>query len=196
MQKLLRPLYDWTMRLAAHRHASWALGTVSFIESSIFPIPPDALLIPMVLADRRKAWFYATLCTVTSVIGGVAGYLIGLLLFDSIGKPLLDLYGYGEKFSEFAGRYNEWGAWIVFFAGVTPFPYKVITIASGVTHLDIWVFMIASVLARGARFFAVAALLYVYGPPIRDFIERRLGLVATVSFALLLGGFLLVRILA
>jgi membrane protein YqaA with SNARE-associated domain len=196
MQKLLRPLYDWTMRLAAHRHASWALGIVSFVESSIFPIPPDALLIPMILADRRKAWFYATLCTVTSVIGGVAGYLIGLLLFDSIGKPLLDLYGYGEKFNEFASRYNEWGAWIVFFAGVTPFPYKVITIASGVTHLDVWVFMIASVLARGARFFAVAALLYVYGPPIRDFIERRLGLVATVSFALLLGGFLLVRILA
>jgi membrane protein YqaA with SNARE-associated domain len=196
MQRLLRPLYDWTMRLAAHRRASWALGTVSFIESSVFPIPPDALLIPMVLANRRRAWFYATLCTVTSVIGGVAGYLIGLLLFDSVGKPLLDLYGYGEKFDEFASRYNDWGAWIVFFAGITPFPYKVITIASGVTKLDIFVFMIASVLARGARFFAVAALLYVYGPPIRDFIERRLGLVATVSFALLLGGFLLVRMLA
>lgn len=196
MQRLLRPLYDWTMRLAAHRRASWALGIVSFIESSFFPIPPDALLIPMVLANRRRAWFYATLCTVTSVLGGVAGYLIGLLLFDTIGKPLLDLYGYGAEFSQFAARYNDWGAWIVFFAGVTPFPYKVITIASGVTKLDIFVFMVASVLARGARFYAVAALLYFYGPPIRDFIERRLGLVATVSFALLLGGFLLVRLLA
>jgi membrane protein YqaA with SNARE-associated domain len=194
MQKLLRPLYDWTMRLAAHPRAAWALGIVSFVESSFFPIPPDALLIPMVLANRAKAWFYATLCTVTSVLGGVAGYLIGLFLFDLVGKPLLDLYGYGAQFNDFAARYNEWGAWIVFFAGVTPFPYKVITIASGVTQLDIVTFMVASVLARGARFYAVTALLYVYGPPIRDFIERRLGLVATVSFLMLLGGFLAIRL--
>lgn len=196
MQKVLRPLYDWTMRLAAHRRASWALGGVSFAESSFFPIPPDALLIPMVLADRSKAWFYATLCTATSVAGGVAGYLIGLLLFDTVGKPLLDLYGYGAEFASFASRYNDWGAWIVFFAGVTPFPYKVITIASGVTKLDIMTFMVASVLARGARFYAVAGLLYWFGPPIRDFIERRLGLVATVSLILLIGGFVAVRYLA
>jgi membrane protein YqaA with SNARE-associated domain len=186
---MLRALYDWTMRLAAHPRASWALGTVSFIESSVFPIPPDALLIPMVLADRRRAWFYATLCTVTSVLGGLLGYLIGWLLFDTIGRPLLELYGYGQHFAQFAGRYNEWGAWIVFFAGVTPFPYKVITIASGVTQLDLVVFTVASVLARGLRF-------YAFGPPIRAFIERRLGLVATVSTVLLLGGFLAVRLLA
>ncbi|MBM3528515.1 MAG: DedA family protein [Alphaproteobacteria bacterium] len=192
---MLRALYDWTMRLAAHPRASWALGTVSFVESSFFPIPPDALLIPMVLADRRRAWFYATVCTITSVLGGMAGYLIGWLLFDAIGKPLLEIYGYGREFAQFAGRYNEWGAWIVFFAGVTPFPYKVITIASGVTQLDLIVFTVASVLARGLRFFLVAGLLYAYGPPIRAFIERRLGLVATVSTLLLFGGFAAVKFL-
>lgn len=193
---MLRALYDWTMRLAAHPRASWALGTVSFVESSFFPIPPDALLIPMVLANRRRAWFYATLCTVTSVVGGMAGYLIGWLLFDAIGKPLLEFYGYSRQFAQFASNYNDWGAWIVFFAGVTPFPYKVITIASGVTQLDLLVFTVASVLARGLRFFLVAGLLYAYGPPIRAFIERRLGLVATVSTLLLLGGFAAVRLLA
>lgn len=195
MQRLLRSLYDWTMRLAAHRRAPWALGTVSFVESSVFPIPPDALLVPMVLAERSKAWFYATLCTVTSVLGGLAGYLIGFLLFDTLGRALLNFYGYQAQFDQFASNYNEWGAWIVFIAGVTPFPYKVITIASGVTQLDLVVFMVASVLARGTRFFAVAGLLYLYGPPIRDFIERRLGLVATVSTAMLLGGFLAIRFL-
>jgi len=192
---MLRSLYDWTMRLAAHRTAPWALTVVSFIESSVFPIPPDVLLIPMVLADRAKAWFYASICTIASVLGGLLGYLIGLLLFETIGRMLLNFYGYVAKFEQFAGLYNEWGAWIVFIAGVTPFPYKVITIASGVTQLDLAVFMIASVLARGARFFAVAALLYFFGPSIRSFIERRLGLIAAVSMALLLGGFVLVRLL-
>ena len=192
---MLRPLYDWTMRLAAHRNAALVLGGVSFVESSVFPVPPDALLIPMVLANRARAWVYATICTVTSVLGGLAGYLIGYFLFDLVGQPLLDFYGYGGKFQDFAARYNDWGAWIVFIAGVTPFPYKVITIASGVTQLDLVVFLVASVVARGARFFLVAGLLYRYGAPIRSLIERRLGLIATVATALLLGGFLLVRFL-
>jgi membrane protein YqaA with SNARE-associated domain len=193
---MLRPLYDWTLRLAAHRNAAWALGGVSFVESSFFPIPPDTLLIPMVLAKRAKAWAYATICTVTSVLGGVAGYLIGYFLFDVIGEPLLAFYGYGGKFQDFAARYNEWGAWIVFIAGVTPFPYKVITIASGVTHLNIFVFILASIAARAARFYAVAGLLYLYGPAVRNLIERRLGLIATLAVALLLGGFLLIRLIA
>jgi membrane protein YqaA with SNARE-associated domain len=193
---MLRPLYDWTLRLAAHRNAAWALGGVSFVESSFFPIPPDTLLIPMVLANRAKAWAYATICTVTSVLGGVAGYLIGYFLFDVIGEPLLAFYGYGGKFQDFAARYNEWGAWIVFIAGVTPFPYKVITIASGVTHLNIFVFILASIAARAARFYAVAGLLYLYGPAVRNLIERRLGLIATLAVALLLGGFLLIRLIA
>ncbi len=191
---MLRRLYDWTLSLAAHRHAPAALAGVSFIESSVFPIPPDVLLIPMVLARRAKAWAYAALCTAASVAGGVAGYLIGWLLFDALGRPILELYGYGDKFGEFAAQYNDWGAWIVFIAGVTPFPYKVITIASGVTQLDFLVFLAASIAARGLRFFAVAALLYKFGPPVQAFIEKRLGLVFTVGVVLLIGGFAAVRL--
>ena len=190
---MLRRLYDWTMELARGPHARWALGGVSFVESSVFPIPPDTLLVPMVLADRDRAWNYALLCTVTSVVGGLLGYFLGAFLFDQVARPILDFYGYGEKFSEFADRYNDWGAWIVFFAGITPFPYKVITISSGATGLSLPVFMIASIGARGLRFFIVAFLLYWFGPPIRTFIEKRLGLVFTLAVLSLLGGFLLVK---
>ena len=190
---MLRRLYDWTMELAAHRRAPWALAGVSFIESSVFPIPPDVILIPMVLAERRKAWFYATLCTVASVVGGAFGYFIGYFLFETVGEPILRFYGYQEAFQDFAARYNSWGAWIVFMAGVTPFPYKVITIASGATQLNFFIFMLASVAARGLRFFVVAGLLYWFGPPMKDFIERRLGLLFTIFVILLLGGFALVK---
>jgi membrane protein YqaA with SNARE-associated domain len=181
------------MELAAHRNAPWALAGVSFIESSVFPIPPDVMLIPMVLAERRKAWFYSALCTVASVLGGALGYVIGYFLFEMIGEPILRFYGYQQRFAEFASSYNEFGAWIVFFAGVTPFPYKVITIASGATQLNFLVFMLASVAARGLRFFVVAALLYWFGPPIKDFIERYLGILFTIFVILLFGGFVLVR---
>lgn len=190
---MLRRLYDWVLELAAHRHATWALAIVSFLESSVFPIPPDVMLIPMVLAERLKAWAYAAVATVSSVIGGVAGYAIGFFLFELAGQPLIDFYGYGDAFASFAGRYNEYGAWIVFLAGVTPFPYKVITIASGATALSFPVFVLASIAARGLRFFMVSALLYWFGPPIRDFIERRLGLVTAVFLVLLIGGFVLVK---
>lgn len=183
------------MALAGHRRAVWALGGISFVESSVFPIPPDALLIPMVLAERRRAWFYALVCTLASVLGGLAGYAIGVFLFEAVGAPILDFYGYMAKFTEFQQLYNEWGAWIVFGAGLTPFPYKVITIASGVTHLDMATFMIASVLARGLRFYLVAALLWWFGPPIRTFLERNLGLVTVVFFVLLLGGFVAAKLL-
>jgi membrane protein YqaA with SNARE-associated domain len=192
---MLRRLYDRTMELAAHRHAPWALAGVSFVESSVFPIPPDVMLIPMVLAERRRAWFFATICTVASVLGGVLGYLIGYFLFETVGEPILRFYGYESAFEDFAHRYNEYGAWIVFFAGVTPFPYKVITIASGVTQLNFLVFMLASIAARGLRFFVVAALLYWFGPPIKDFIERYLGILFTIFVVLLFGGFFLVRFL-
>ena len=190
---MLRRLYDWVLELAAHRHATWALSMIAFLESSVFPIPPDVMLIPMVLAERLKAWAYAAVATVSSVIGGIAGYAIGYFLFELVGKPVIDLYGYSEAFTNFAGRYNDYGAWIVFFAGVTPFPYKVITIASGATALNFPIFVLASVAARGLRFFMVSALLYWFGPPIRDFIERRLGLVTSVFLILLFGGFVLVK---
>jgi len=192
---MIRRLYDWTMRAAAHKNAVPSLFTVSFVESSFFPIPPDVMLIPMILAERAKAWYFALVATLGSVLGGVFGYLIGYFLFDAIGQPMLELYGYADKFEKFASQYNEYGAWIVFFFGVTPFPYKVITIASGTTGLNIAVFMLASVLSRGLRFFIVAALLYWFGPPIRGFIEKRLGLVFTVFVVLLFGGFIAIKYL-
>jgi membrane protein YqaA with SNARE-associated domain len=190
---MLRRLYDWTMSLAAHRQATRALAGVSFAESSFFPIPPDVLLIPMVIAERRRAWQFATICTVASVLGGLLGWVIGAFLFETVAQPILQVYGYADKFAEFAARYNQWGAWIVFMAGLTPFPYKVITIASGATGLSLPIFIVASILSRGLRFFAVAGLLYWLGPPIRDFIERRLGLVFTAFVVLLLGGFVVAR---
>ena len=190
---MLRKLYDLTMALSAHRHALVALAVISFVESSVFPIPPDVLLIPMVLAARASAWRIALVCTVASVLGGFAGYGIGYLLFETVGRPILDLYGYGAEFTRFQGYYNEWGAWIVAGAGLTPFPYKVITIASGVTALDPVVFGVASALSRGLRFFAEAALLWYFGAPVRAFIENNLGWLTVLFFALLVGGFALVR---
>jgi len=192
---VLRRLYDWTMSLAAHRHALLALAVVSFAESSVFPIPPDVLLIPMILAARERAWLIATVCTVASVVGGVAGYAIGALLFDTVGQPIVEFYGYLDRFHEFQGRYEEWGAWIVAGAGFTPFPYKVITITSGVMNLDFGVFMVASALSRGARFFLVALLLWHFGSPIRSFIERYLPQLTILFFLLLFGGFIALRYL-
>lgn len=190
---MLRALYDWTMRLAGRRHATTALAFVSFVESSVFPIPPDILLIPMVLADRAKAWRLAFVCTTASVIGGLAGYALGALVYETVAEPILRFYGYLDKFDQFAKTYNSWGAWAVLLAGITPFPFKVITIASGATKLPLIVFVVASIIARAIRFFSVAGLLYVFGPPIRSFIEERLGLVFTVFMALLIGGFVAAR---
>ncbi len=192
---MLQRTYDWTMHQSTRPHAVWILAAIAFIESSVFPIPPDVLLIPMVLAVRASAWRFAAVCTIASVLGGMAGYAIGFFLFEAVGRPMLDLYGYGAKFADFQGRYNEWGAWIVFIAGVTPFPYKVITIASGVTQLDLTTFTFASVLARGLRFFIVAGLLFWLGQPVRVFIEKRLGLMFALFVALLLGGFVVARYL-
>ena len=192
---MLRRLYDWTMDLAGRRHAIWALAAIAFIESSVFPIPPDVLIVPMVLAARDRAWLIAGVCTVASVLGGLLGYAIGALLFEAVGRPLLDLYGYGANFATFQDGYREWGAWIVAGAGLTPFPYKVITIASGVVQLDLAVFLIASALSRGARFFVLAGLLWWFGPPIRVFIERHLERLAVLFFVLLFGGFLAARYL-
>lgn len=192
---MIRGLYDWTMRLSATRHAMWALALVAFVESSVFPIPPDILLIPMILARPSRAFAIAGLCTLASVAGGLFGYWIGFGLFETVGRPVLEFYGKDAYFDGFAARYNAWGAWAVLIAGVTPFPYKVITILSGATGLNIWVFMIASVIARGLRFFLIAALLWKFGAPIRDFIERRLGLLFTAFVILLVASFGLVRYL-
>ncbi len=192
---MLRRLYNWVMTMSGHRNALWALAAVSFIESSIFPIPPDVMLIPMVLAARQKAWRIALVCTVSSVIGGMLGYAIGYYAFEAVGKPLLELYGYTDKFADFRETYNEWGAWAVFIAGVTPFPYKVITIVSGLTALDVRIFIVASILARGIRFYVVAGLLWWYGEPIRVLIEKRLGLLTILFCVLLVGGFVVLKYL-
>ena len=192
---MIRKLYDWVIGLAEHPHALWALAVIAFLESSVFPIPPDVLMIPMIIARPSKAWLIAGVALVASVLGGLFGYFIGAELFDSVGKPVLQFYGKDAYFDDFAARYNEFGAWAVLFAGMTPFPYKVITILSGATGLNLWVFMISSVVARGVRFFLVATLLWKFGPPVRDFIERRLGLMFTLFCVLLIGGFIAVRYL-
>ncbi|TQM93372.1 YqaA family protein [Roseinatronobacter monicus] len=192
---MLRSLYDWTLSLARHPNALWALAVVSFIESSVFPIPPDVLMVAMIVARPSQAFVIAGVATVASVAGGLAGYWIGYGAFETLGRPVLEFYGKDAYFAEFQARYNEWGAWAVLIAGVTPFPYKVITILSGATALSLPVFLLASIVARGLRFFIVAALLRKFGAPIRDFIERRLGLVFSVFMGLLLGGFVLVRYL-
>ncbi len=192
---LLTRLYNRVMELARHRHAKGWLAAVSFAESSVFPIPPDIMLLPMVLSDRAAWARIAAVCTVASVIGGLAGYAIGWGLWETVGRPLIDFYGYVDKMEAFAARYNEWGAWIVFTAGITPIPYKVITIASGVASLDIAVFVVASVVARGLRFFVVAWLLYRFGAPIQGFIERHLAKLTVLFVVMLFAGFLLIKYL-
>ena len=192
---MIRKLYDWTMSLAESRHALWALFIIAFIESSFFPIPPDVLMIPMIIALPTRAFTIAAVATVGSVLGGLFGYYIGFALFETIGQPIFDFYGKADYVEEFKQSYNEIGIWAVLAAGVTPFPFKVITIMSGATQLNLFAFVVSAVIARSLRFFIVAALLWKFGPPIRDFIEKRLGLVFTVFCVLLIGGFFLVRYL-
>jgi membrane protein YqaA with SNARE-associated domain len=192
---MLRRLYDWMMRLAAGPNAMLALAIVSFVESSFFPIPPDVLMIPMVLAAPRRAWWIATVCTVSSVVGGYLGYAIGYFLFDTVGRPVLEFYGAMDKYAALKATFDQWGAWIIIIKGMTPIPYKLVTIASGVAHFDLMQFTVASLISRSIRFFLLAALLWRFGDPIRDFIERRLTLVTTGFAALLVGGFLVLRYL-
>jgi len=168
------------------------LAVVAFVESSVFPIPPDVLMIPMILAAPRRAWLIAAVCLVFSVLGGMLGYAIGAFAYDSIGQPILEALGKGDSMEAFNQRFNDVGFWAVLVAGLTPFPYKVITIMSGWTAMPVGTFIVTSIIARGLRFFIVAALLWQFGAPIRDFIERRLGLVFAAFCVLLVGGFYLV----
>ncbi|UCH74391.1 MAG: DedA family protein [Rhodospirillales bacterium] len=195
MKSPLRPLYDWTMEKAADRRALRWLAGISFIESSFFPIPPDIMVIPMVLANRARAWLIAGICTAASVLGGFFGYAIGYFLFEAVGRPIIALYGLEDAFARFQEGYTEYGAIIVFGFGLTPLPYKVITIASGVAALNPVVFGLASLASRGLRFFLEAALLYWLGPPVRAFIEKRLELVTLAVFVLGVAGFIAVKYL-
>lgn len=195
IQKLIHKTYDTMLSLSAKDHAMLFLFLVAFAESSFFPIPPDVMIIPMVLATPQKAWKIAGLATFASVIGGYFGYIIGSYFFDLIAKPLLEMYNALDKFTEFEDYYHIYGAWIVFGAGITPFPYKIITIASGVVHLDLFIFTIASILARGIRFFLVAWLLKKYGAPMKVFIEKNLGWLSVLFLILLIGSVALIKLL-
>jgi membrane protein YqaA with SNARE-associated domain len=187
--------YDWMMRIARHEKAGPALFGISFLESSVFPIPPDVMLIPMILARPDRAWLYAAICTAGSVLGGMAGYAIGYFLYETLGQWVISTYGLAQQFEAYRAAYNEWGLWIILIKGATPIPYKIVTIASGAAAFNFWVFLAASLVTRGVRFFLVAALLFWFGAPIRDFIERRLTLVTTGFVVLVVGGFVAVKYL-
>jgi membrane protein YqaA with SNARE-associated domain len=190
---MLRGLYDRVIKLSESKQALPTLAVVSFAESSFFPVPPDVVLVPMALARPDKARLYALVCTIASVLGGIVGYLIGALLYDTLGKWLISLYGYGDSVEAFRQAYAEWGAWIILIKGLTPIPYKIVTIASGFAGYDFFMFVVLSCITRGARFFLEAELLRRYGEPIRGFIEKRLTLVTTGFLAAIVGGFLIAK---
>lgn len=192
---MISRLYRWTMALADHPRAIWALGFVSFIEASVFPIPPDVLMIPMILARPSRAWFIAAVALATSVLGGLLGYAIGALFYEEIGRPILETMGKADAMEAFNSQFNSFGFWPVLIAGLSPFPFKVITIMSGWTGLPLGTFIVTAIVARSIRFFVVAALLWKFGAPIKDFIERRLGLMFTLFLIMLLGGFYAVKYL-
>jgi membrane protein YqaA with SNARE-associated domain len=192
---MLHRLYARTLAIAAGPNALAALLVVSFVESSVFPIPPDILLIPMILARPREAWRLAALCTLASVVGGLLGYAIGYFLFDAIGRPVLEFYHAMDSYDALKAGFAEWGVWIIIIKGMTPIPYKLITIASGVAHFPLASFIGASIVSRSLRFFLVAALLWWFGDAARLFIERRLMLVTTLFAVALVGGFVALRYL-
>ena len=192
---MLRRFYDRIIALAEQPQALWWLALVSFAESSFFPIPPDAMLIPMVLAKPQRAWIIAAVCTAASVAGGFLGYSIGYYFFATWGASIIKFYGLQAGFDKFQQQFNDYGLWVILIKGLTPIPYKIVTIASGAAHFDLMIFALASVATRGIRFFAVALLLRLYGEPIRTFIEKRLTLVTTAFVAVLVGGFVALRYL-
>jgi membrane protein YqaA with SNARE-associated domain len=188
---MLRRIYDWCIDAADKPYALWILGAVAFAESSFFPVPPDIMLLPMSLARPKRAWLFATLCTIASVAGGMLGYAIGALLYDSVGQWLINLYHLGDKVEAFRASYAEWGSVIILLKGLTPIPYKLVTITSGFAGFNIWLFILCSIVARGGRFFIVAIVLNRYGDFIRAEIEKRLGLWLTAFLLLLAGGFVI-----
>ena len=188
---LLRKLYDWTLEKSKDPKAPWFLAIISFSESSFFPIPPDIILIPMIIAKRTKAWFFAFICTISSVLGGVAGYLIGYFFYLTIGEFIIELYSYQSEYSDFQSKYEgEIWLWFVFFAGLTPFPFKIITIASGALKINMISFIAIALVSRGLRFYLVATLLKFFGNYIKEYIDKYFNLFTFVFFILLIGGFI------
>ncbi len=192
---MIRHLYDWTMRQAKRKNAVWVLAAVSFIESSVFPIPPDILLIPIVLANRERAFVIALICTIASVVGGWLGYAIGYFLFESIGRQVFTFYHVMDTYLRLQDAFHEWGVWLIIIKGMTPIPFKLLTIASGAFHFSLLWFTIASVISRSVRFFLVAGLLWKFGERVRTFIEKWLTLLTTAFVLLLVAGFLAIKLL-
>jgi membrane protein YqaA with SNARE-associated domain len=190
---MLRRLYDWTLSLASSPRATWALAAISFAESSFFPVPPDVLLVPMALARPERSFLYAGVCTVFSVIGGLFGYAIGALLYDTLGHWIIQAYGYGQDVEAFRTAYATYGEWIILIKGLTPIPYKLVTITSGFAGYNLLWFTILSIITRGARFYILAVLLRRFGAPAKAILERNLGLAAIILVATVVGGFAAVR---
>jgi len=186
---MFKSLYQWTLTLAQSRHAPWALGAIAFAESSFFPVPPDPLLAVMTVAQPKKAWIYALICTLASVAGGILGYAIGALLFQTIGKWLIDLYGYGSRVEELRALYAHWGWAFILFKGLTPIPFKIVTITSGLLAYSLPLFILLSFITRGARFLVVAIILNTFGDRIRGLLEKYFGLLMLVFLAIIIAGF-------
>ena len=193
--KKFKNLYDWTIIKSRHPKAPWFLSLISFLESSFFPIPPDVILIPMIIAKRTKAFFYAFICTISSVVGGIFGYCIVFFLFNSLGYLILSYYGLSDQFSNFEQYYIKYGILIVIGAGFTPFPFKFITIASGVFELNIILFVFSTIIARGLRFYLIAFLLKVFGKKIENIINKYFNILVTIFFVLFIGSIMILKFL-
>jgi membrane protein YqaA with SNARE-associated domain len=192
---MLRRLYDWCVDAAGKPHAAWILGVMSFAESSFFPVPPDIMLIPMSLARPDRAYFFAAVSTLASVVGGLLGYFIGAVLYDTAGQWLIHLYGYGDKVEAFRAAYAHYGSLIILLKGLTPIPYKIVTITSGFAGFNLGLFVVLSLITRGARFFVEAFLLNRYGARARVIIEKRLGMwTGLAALGVVIGFIVVVRV--
>ncbi|MBB3266552.1 membrane protein YqaA with SNARE-associated domain [Azospirillum sp. OGB3] len=187
---MLKPLYNRILKLSARKDAVWWMSAVSFAESSFFPLPPDIMLVPMCLAEPKKLWRYTNICALASLIGGLFGYAVGFYLFESVGRLIIDFYNAQDSFQRFQDMFAEFGPWFLILKGITPIPYKLLTITAGFAHLDLTVFILCSIVARFSRFYMIAILLHFYGPQVRDIIEKRLMLVTTVLLVIIIGGLL------
>ncbi|MBP2230716.1 membrane protein YqaA with SNARE-associated domain [Azospirillum agricola] len=187
---MLRSLYNRIQRLSARDDAVWWMSAVSFAESSFFPLPPDVMLVPMCLAKPKKLWFYTNVCALASLLGGILGYALGFYLFESVGRLIIDFYNAQESFHRFQDMFAEFGPWFLILKGVTPIPYKLLTITAGFAHLDLTIFILCSIVARFSRFYMIAILLHFYGPQVQEIIEKRLMLVTTVLLVVVVGGLL------
>jgi membrane protein YqaA with SNARE-associated domain len=192
---MLQRLYQRVLALSASPRAPWWLAFISFVEASCFPIPPDVLLVPMALARPDRAWRLALICTIASVAGGALGYFIGYALFNVVAAPLLHAYHYDAAFKAFQDTFAEYGVAIILVKGLTPIPYKIVTIAAGAAHFSFLLFMVVSLITRGGRFFLLAGLLRFFGDPVREFIERRLTLITSLVAVGIVGGFVALRFL-